>query len=323
MRELILAVVLASPASAASNSISALILGDWGGSGSSPYTTTAQKQAAAAMNTVAGKIGSVGVWALGDNFYSNGVTSVDSKRFDETFENVYTGSNLMSPWMVCAGNHDWNGNVEAQIEYSGVDPRWGFPSLYHNTTYVSDDGSVSIDLILIDTVSLTGAGVADESHPDYFKPLPAVGRAQDQAQWDWIEAQLKASTATYTVVGGHYPVYSVCEHGNTATLVAELQPLLAQYGAVYLSGHDHCAEYIVDSDDVHYVLNGMGMECCYAPSNLKSVPAGDTQWYLSSTNSGGATGGFSSVTATKNGITFTYYDQAGKVVYTTPTIAPK
>ena len=31
-------------------------------------------------------------------------------------------------------------------------------------------------------------------------------RSFGETQWDWLEAQLKASTADYLIVGGHYPV---------------------------------------------------------------------------------------------------------------------
>jgi hypothetical protein len=52
---------LAAVASASSDSINVLILGDWGGEGSSPYYTAAQKDVASAMNIVAGNINSTGM----------------------------------------------------------------------------------------------------------------------------------------------------------------------------------------------------------------------------------------------------------------------
>jgi tartrate-resistant acid phosphatase type 5 len=46
--------------------------------------------------------------------------------------------------------------------------------------------------------------------------------------------------ADYLLVAGHYPVYSVAEHGPTKQLVSRLMPLLHTYHAnAYFSGHDH------------------------------------------------------------------------------------
>ncbi len=47
-------------------------------------------------------------------------------------------------------------------------------------------------------------------------------------------------SAPYLIVSGHYPIYSIAEHGPTACLVDRLRPLLHQYQATtYLCGHDH------------------------------------------------------------------------------------
>lgn len=47
-------------------------------------------------------------------------------------------------------------------------------------------------------------------------------------------------SAPYLLVSGHFPVYSVAEHGPTKCLVERLRPLLHQYRATaYLCGHDH------------------------------------------------------------------------------------
>ena len=46
-----------------------------GGKGSSPYTTDAQIATAAGMGKIASSISSEFVVALGDNYYSNGITT--------------------------------------------------------------------------------------------------------------------------------------------------------------------------------------------------------------------------------------------------------
>ena len=77
---------LATLSVAADASLNFLMLGDWGGQGSPPYYTTAEKSVAAAMESKAREIGSQFVLALGDNFYDSGVTDVHDMRFQETFE---------------------------------------------------------------------------------------------------------------------------------------------------------------------------------------------------------------------------------------------
>ena len=61
-----------------------------------------------------------------------------------------------------------------------------------------------------------------------------------QKQWDWLESTLKESTADYLLVGGHYPVWSISNHGPTECLVDQLQHMLQKYQATsYICGHDH------------------------------------------------------------------------------------
>ena len=66
--------------------LSFLVVGDWGGQTDPLYTTPAEVALAEAMGGKAAEIGSQFTLSLGDNFYDNGVTSVDDARFNETFE---------------------------------------------------------------------------------------------------------------------------------------------------------------------------------------------------------------------------------------------
>lgn len=231
----------------ASASLSFVVVGDWGGSPVFPYTLPGQVAAAKGMGTVAEQIGSSFTLALGDNFYSSGVQDVDSSRFEKTWDTVYSASSLQNKWYVIAGNHDHKGNVSAQIEFTKEDPskRWTFPSPYHAHSFKGTDG-VTVDIILIDTVDLCSmSAVQDEGAEGYFAPLAPKPKADASTQWTWIESQLSKSTADFVLVGGHYPVFSVCEHGPTQTLIDHLEPLLVKYGAHYLSGHDHCFNHFV------------------------------------------------------------------------------
>ncbi len=99
---LMLAILLLVPgsleASQGDSSLEFLVLGDWGGQPDYPYTTPAEVELAKVMGSKATEINSQFTLALGDNFYSTGVTHVNDKRFNETFEvsTVYRGLALFT-----------------------------------------------------------------------------------------------------------------------------------------------------------------------------------------------------------------------------------
>jgi hypothetical protein len=285
------------------------------------------------MDAVAELINSQFVVALGDNFYSSGISSKEgntSKRFDHTWKEVYDGKNLQTPWYLLAGNHDYKGDVNLQVEHTQIDPRWQFPSLYHSHSMTSQDGSVSLDLILIDTVSLASMNMQEnESEPGYWDPLPLLSKTHTQEasdQWSWIEEKLAASKAQYLIVAGHYPVYSVCKHGSFETLLTHLQPLLEKYGAqAYLQGHDHCLEDIVHND-VSYIVSGMGDDCCYKAEHLDdgTVPEGALKFHVSLfQNEKHSTAGFVSVSLTSKEMRVLYHDQHGDVLFQSESKLPR
>lgn len=265
----------------------------------------------------------------------DGVDKPTSIRFQGTFDDVYDGDSLKRiPWHVIAGNHDNHGNVSAQIEYSKFNRRWNFPSLYHSSQLTSDDKTVTVDLILIDTPGLSGTSpITDKAHPNYYDKQPLRSKDEALDQWTWIEEKLSSSTANYIIVGGHFSVYSVCDHGSDMTLLTYLKPLLEKYNANYMSGHDHCMEHLnVPGSTVNYIVSGMGDDCCYKPSHTKDVPENSEKWSYSGKDlvkdikddsKREVVSGFTSFTATSTSLTFTFYDQAGRTLYTTPPIAPR
>ncbi|KAH3695861.1 hypothetical protein DPMN_083319 [Dreissena polymorpha] len=241
--------------------LSFMVLGDWGGLPFFPYTTPVQTAVRDQMVTYALQHHPRFVVSLGDNFYLYGVENADDTRFNLTFEEVYSDPSLHIPWYVTAGNHDHYGNVTAQIEYSKISNRWKFPDYYQKITSHAPGGR-SVDVILIDTIVLCG-NVYD-SH------VPPVGPADSgaaAAQWAWLEESLKQSRADYIVVGGHYPVYSVGDHGPSACLRRQLEPLLHTYRvSAYIAGHDHNLQHIqmarnsssVTNNAMDYFIVGSG-----------------------------------------------------------------
>ena len=93
--------------------------------------------AAAAMAEKASQANPAFFLALGDNFYYSGISTdpmdCTNPRFQETFESVYNADSFNKPWFVCPGNHDYKGNITAQIAYttSGLTTKWKFPDFYY------------------------------------------------------------------------------------------------------------------------------------------------------------------------------------------------
>ena len=98
----------------------------------------------------------------------------------------------------------------------------------------SADGTVTLDIIILDTVRYTGV----KKGSGY--PVDPV----DPDQQAWLEKSMAEYNADYLLIATHYPVYSMCFHGNTLTLINHVKPLLEKYKAHFISGHDHCGESI-------------------------------------------------------------------------------
>jgi hypothetical protein len=64
-----------------------------------------------------------------------------------------------------------------------------------------------------------------------------------QNQLEFIDAMLDEATRncpTWLLVAGHYPIFSMGEHGDTSELQTYLLPLLQKHNVhAYFCGHDH------------------------------------------------------------------------------------
>lgn len=86
--------------------------------------------------------------------------------------------------------------------------------------------------------------------------------SQGSTQIQWVEAQLVAAKADTTiqwiVAYHHHPVYSSGSHGDTASVITDLNPLYIAHGVDFVfNGHDHNYERI-ERDNVIYVVAGGG-----------------------------------------------------------------
>jgi tartrate-resistant acid phosphatase type 5 len=301
----------------AASDLNFLIVGDWGGQVTPPYTTAAEIATAKQMGPLAESLNSSFTLALGDNFYDHGVKDVDDQRFKSTFEDVFTAKSLFTPWHVLAGNHDHYGNASAEVAYSAKSERWNFPSFYYTFVEQIPNSESTIQFVMIDTVIL--AGNTRVNGVEYLQPQGAEDELAAETQWEWIESTLSASKAQYIVVAGHYPVYSICEHGPTDLLVLRLKPLLEKYNVTaYICGHDHCAETFNTGTDTDYHVVGASHGCDSSTAHKNAVPKDSLKFHY-----GDGLGAFAAVTVNYHGFTLKHYSDDGKVLYTAPTRGPR
>ncbi|XP_069088022.1 tartrate-resistant acid phosphatase type 5 isoform X1 [Pleurodeles waltl] len=300
------------PASAGKPSLRFLALGDWGGLPIAPYHTAREMLTAREMGKAVATLGADFILGLGDNFYYSGVQDVDDKRFQNTFELVFRADSLKDvPWYLIAGNHDHNGNVSAQIAYTNVSKRWNFPDYYYDLKFTVPGTNVSVAILMIDTVTLCG------NSDDFQSQQPEKPLSEEAAnqQLEWLKTKMSESKDDYLLVAGHYPVWSVAEHGPTHCLLKHLRPLLRKYNATaYFCGHDHNLQYIQDDVGIGYVLSGAGNFMEHSLKHESKVPEGFLRFYYAQ---GSSMGGFVFVEITPDEMEVTYIMAGGKSLFHT------
>ncbi|ESO94598.1 hypothetical protein LOTGIDRAFT_118400 [Lottia gigantea] len=292
-----------------------LILGDWGGTDHHPYTVHNQLAVAHQMKETARSEKPKFILALGDNFYYNGVKNVEDHRFKDTFEHVYTDSSLFVPWYVIAGNHDWRGNVSAQIAYTKKSTRWKYPYYYYPLTFTIPGTQDTFDIIMTDSEILCGH-VMD----DFHDTEPEEPNDYDFAEnhWSWIESHLANSKAKYLFVAGHFPIYSIAEHGPSKCLVSRLLPMMYKYKVNgYFNGHDHDLQHLrteLNGHVIDYIGSGSGRFVNPSTKHRHYVPRGSSLFQYGDTHH---RGGFALAEINSQKATFTFIRADGHKLYET------
>lgn len=272
-------------------SVRFLAFGDWGRDGKAFQLPVAEQ-----MGKVAAAEHSQFVISLGDNFYSDGVPSVEARQWTTSFEEIYTAPSLQIPWYVALGNHDYHTNPQAELDYTLFSPRWKLPARYYSVTR-RIDASNTVEFFIIDSTPLAEAG---------SKKAASYGDALQQdtgAQLVWLEAGLKKSKAQWKIVCAHHPVYSAGKHSDTRALVEKVEPLLEKYGVqVFLNGHEHDLQHL-RVGKIHYFTSGGGSATRPTTEDSRSL------------FSLGNTGGFLSVKITPDEFVGRFIDYTGKEVH--------
>nr|AAF60317.1 putative purple acid phosphatase precursor [Phaseolus vulgaris] len=234
----------------ADGSLSLVVIGDWGRKG-----TYNQSEVSAQMGRVGAKLNIDFVISTGDNFYDDGLSGVDDPAFELSFSKIYTAKSLQKQWYSVLGNHDYRGDVEAQLNtiLQKIDPRWICQRSFIVDTEIAEfffvDTTPFVDKYFLKpkdhTYDWTGVLPRDKYLSKLLKDL---------------EIALKDSTAKWKIVVGHHPVRSIGHHGDTQELIRHLLPILeANDVDMYINGHDHCLEHISStSSQIQFLTSGGG-----------------------------------------------------------------
>ncbi|KAI8893252.1 Metallo-dependent phosphatase-like protein, partial [Globomyces pollinis-pini] len=287
--------VLASPAV---SDASILILGDWG---SSPDIKSL-KQVAKAMDRVAIDTSAYAVFTVGDNFYDDGVDSVNDKKWDDLWSNVFTGATSKVKWNVIMGNHDWYGTPRAQLEYAKINSRWHQPDFFYDEEI--QVGKSNIGFVFIETDLLAyGYGGKDNKpqvRKNFVKEGWVDGSSEIENQLEWIETTLKKYDGyDYLFVFGHHNLQT-CKLDSDD--MDTLDRLLKKYNvSAYVHGHKHALQSY-KSNSMLYIQSG-------SAGVLEDVCKKNKGW-------GAAEHGFVNLRIKESSFKFDFYNMDGDILHT-------
>jgi 3',5'-cyclic AMP phosphodiesterase CpdA len=237
-------------------SINFIAMGDWGRNGE--YN---QKEVAIQMGMTARLADVSFILATGDNFYPSGVASTQDYSWIASYENMYTAHSLQTDWYVVLGNHDYKGNVQAEIDYSKISRRWHMPSRYYaKKISIGGDTTQQILLVCLDTSPFISQYYSSPDHQEEIR------RQDTAAQKKWLESVLSdpSPNIKWKIVAGHHPLYTGgkrMESPDADELNKTLKPIFDKYKVdAYICGHEHNLQYMKPEGATHYFISGAGSE---------------------------------------------------------------
>lgn len=286
--------------SAASQPLNFLVISDWGRDGinDKEKKTPGQLKVAKQFAATAKEIRASFVVTCGDNFHGKGVPGPKDPLWSENFEKVYSQEALMIPWYITLGNHDYEGSVEAELEYARTSGRWTQPGRYYAFTKELPDSTTALFLVL-DSSPLVQQYIDDTHDQHHVKGQDTAAQAR------WCERTLGASKATWKFVFFHHPAYSASStHGDTAEIQSTFVPLFEKYHVdACFSGHDHDLQHShPDHSTIEYFGVGGGSD---------TRPAGQAAF----TRFSRASLGFGAVSVLPHAATVSYINEKGEQIY--------
>lgn len=220
-------------------SLDFLLMGDFG-----RYGQFYQKEVAAQMGKAAATLDSKFVVTVGDNFYPNGIRSTQDYSWIASYESIYTDYSLQNDWFVALGNHDYRGNLKAEIDYSSISRRWHLPSTYYKKMIELEDGNKLL-LLVMDTSPFIDSYYKKGS--DMYENIIAQDTTA-QKKWLIKELETNDTAVKWKIVVGHHPLYS----GGKRKDSQETKSFETKFAAIfdtykvdaYFCGHEHDLQII-------------------------------------------------------------------------------
>ena len=257
-----------------------------------------QKPIAELMGKVADAVGPDAFLALGDTHHYIGIGSVTDPLWMTNYELIYSHPELQIEWCPVLGNHEYRGNTQAVIDYSGISRRWSMPARYYTRIFNNDGTRVKV--VFIDT-----APVIDKYREDSAE-YPDASKQDMEAQLRWLDNELsRDDKADWTIVAGHHPIYAQTpkQSSERDDMQSRVDPILRKHKVdMYICGHIHNFQHI-RKNGIDYIVNTSGS------LSRQDVSATDGTVFCD----GGA--GFSIITATPAALTLSMIDRNGNVIH--------
>lgn len=239
------------------------------------------------------------VAALGDIHHFNGVQSTADPLWMTNYELVYSHPELMLDWFAILGNHEYRGNTQACIDYSGVSRRWVMPARYYTKVFAHD--GMTLRLVWIDTTPMIS------KYRNLPEGYPDAARQDWHRQQQWLDSVLTAEREDWVIVMGHHPIFA--DTGKELTERTDMQQnvdaILRKHKVdFYINGHIHNFQHIRSKgSNIDYITNS---SASLARSKVKAVEG---------TVFCSGEPGFSVVSVTRDTLALRMIDKAGHILH--------
>ncbi|WP_016965016.1 metallophosphoesterase [Pseudomonas sp. 3MA1] len=186
---------------------------------------------------------------LGDNFYGPPLSGTGDMSWQLKFERVYWGRWLNHvPFYAVLGNHDYPESQQVELDYSQEHKgsgRWQMPARYYQKDFGQVQGRPLLRVVFLDTAA------------------PRETLAQQVAFLQQAFAQ-PGPRPVWRMVAAHHPLRSAGRHGNDEQLLQDLLPALQRSQVdLYLAGHEHNQQLLLEPGEPAWVISGAGGQKLY------------------------------------------------------------